>query len=104
LIFFNLSNFRELDEILLEAYNYQRYYMNLPFLIDCLSILNTILQKGVSKSTSNANLFADYFDRENIDKLQVLVEELFEDPFELKSQINRSYVKTHGDDLVRIIP
>ncbi len=75
--------------------------MNLPFLIDCIAILNTILIKGVSKSTSNANLFVDYFDRDNIDKLQVLVDDLFIDSYELKAQINRSYVKTHGDDVVR---
>ena len=72
--------------------------MNLPFLIDCLNTLQTIMMYGYgSKGSNTLNIFIDSFDRENVEKLRLVLENLFEDKIELKSQMNRAYIKAYTD-------
>lgn len=103
LIFNNLSAFREQDDTLAEVYGFQGLYMNLPFLTDCINTLHTIIMYGYgSKGVNTLNIFIDAFDRENVEKLRLVLENLFEDKNELKSQINRTYVKAYTDTNVFI--
>ncbi len=98
LIFNTLGYFKEQDDVLAASYGFQGFYLNLPYLIDCLHILNTIIQSGYgSKSVYTLNLFVEYFEHECVDRLRQLLEVLFEDKVELKSQINRSYMKNYSE-------
>jgi len=98
LIFNNLSTFREQDDMLAEVYGFQGLYMNLPFLIDCINTLNTIIMYGYgSKGGNTLNIFYESFDSENVEKLRQVLENLFEDKNELKSQMKRAYVKAYTE-------
>jgi len=99
LIFNTLTYFKEQDDVLAACYNFQGSYLNLPYLIDCLHLLNSVIQSGYgTKGLNNLNMFVDYFEYECVDRLRQVTEALFEDKTQLKSQINRSYIKSYTQD------
>ena len=99
LIFNTLAYFKEQDDVLAACYGFQGSYLNLPYLIDCLHVLNSVIQSGYgTKGGHTLNMFVEYFEHECVDRLRQVLEILFEDKVELKSQINRSYIKTYAPD------